>query len=119
MQSDSVPTCSRAVEVVANPPRPTQNAEYADPDPRQFAFGCTQVAVTSEKASGWSVASAPPIVAASLIAYPAQFELTDGVMSRSAAAAGLTPAPSTTAPNTARAVSVTTSFIGGQVSTPS
>ena len=56
------------VDEGANPPRPTQNAEYAaDFAPLQFAFGCTQVAVTSEKASGWSGA-VPAIVAGSLIA---------------------------------------------------
>jgi len=92
-------------KVVANPPRPTQNAEYAeaDADLPQFPFGCTQVAVTSENASGWSVASAPAIVAESLIAYPAQFEADRRVMSRMAAAAGSRPRQSTTCAPTRRA----------------
>ena len=58
MQSASVPVCSRAFELLASPPSPTQNAEEVGPVDEvalQSAFGWTQVAETVEK-----VAGAPP-----------------------------------------------------------
>ena len=82
MQSDSVLTCSSVVAFVAKLPRPTQNAEYAAPELLHVAVGCTYVAVTSENVSGASSALRLRSLAWSLIAYPAQFELIDGVTSR-------------------------------------
>jgi len=91
VQSADVPTCSRACELAAKPPSPTQNADDVGSPLVQAAVGSFHIADTRLKPRGAGV----PLVTA----YPAQFAVTCG---SAAAAFTKSSAVKVTAARTAR-----------------